>query len=165
MRVGITGHQNLPDGSGIEWLRRGLISEVKDFKGSIYAYSSLSKGADQLFAKVVLNFGIELIAVIPCEHYEQTFGAKDRCVFYDLLNKCNSVIRLPFLSPTEAAFMDAGKYITDHSDIIIAIWDGQNARGYGGTADIVNYAISLEKPVIQLNPITYFRTVLSKTNI
>src|SRR4051812_9120172 len=104
MTVGITGHQKLPDGSGIEWLRKGLISEIKEFKSLIYAYSSLAKGADQLFAKVVLKLGIELIAIIPCEHYEQTFDINDRSIFYNLLNKCTSVIRLPFLLPTEAAF-------------------------------------------------------------
>jgi hypothetical protein len=32
-------------------------------------------------------------------------------------------------------------------DEVIAVWDGQPARGYGGTADVVSYAESNGVPV------------------
>jgi len=37
--------------------------------------------------------------------------------------------------------MAASAYMIDHADELWAVWDGQPARGYGGTADVVAYDI------------------------
>lgn len=58
---------------------------------------------------------------------------------------------MDFFECSEYAFLKAGKHMVQKSDIIFAIWDGQKAKGLGGTADIVEYAISVEKEVIHLN--------------
>lgn len=43
-------------------------------------------------------------------------------------------------------------WMVDNSDILIAIWSGKPT---GGTANCVNYAKKLGKPIVVLNPITY----------
>jgi hypothetical protein len=40
------------------------------------------------------------------------------------------------------------------SDVLMAVWDGQPARGKGGTAEVVEYARALGKPLILINPAT-----------
>jgi hypothetical protein len=35
----------------------------------------------------------------------------------------------------------------DHADLLWAVWDGQPARGYGGTADVVAAARAKGLPV------------------
>ena len=40
------------------------------------------------------------------------------------------------------------------ADALLALWDGQAARGKGGTADVVDYARSLGKPVIIIDAAT-----------
>jgi hypothetical protein len=37
--------------------------------------------------------------------------------------------------------------MVDHADELYAVWDGQPARGYGGTADVVAYARQRSIPV------------------
>src|SRR5205085_2201316 len=48
------------------------------------------------------------------------------------------------------AYFNAGRYVVDHCDVLIAIWDGKEARGKGGTAVIVDYARSCGRPLIRI---------------
>ena len=40
-----------------------------------------------------------------------------------------------------------GRYVLDRCDVLVAVWDGQPARGRGGTADIVAMARHCGKPM------------------
>lgn len=154
MKIGITGHQNLGGAEVIDWLRQELSKIVRrDMVGQ--AYSSLAIGADQLFAEVCLENGIETIAVIPCAGYEKTFSSQHLVAFDRLLSKVKKIIYLDYPTPSEEAFLNAGQYIVDCIDTICAVWDGEPAKGSGGTADIVNYAESKNKTIIHFNPKTY----------
>lgn len=154
MKIGITGHQNLGATEVISWLRREVSKIVCEAKID-RAYSSLAIGADQLFAEICLANGIEIIAVIPCSGYEKTFNGQFLETFTTLLNKSAQAVYLNYPTPSEEAFLKGGQYIVDCVDTICAIWDGEPAKGVGGTADIVNYAVSKNKMVIHLNPKTY----------
>lgn len=96
---------------------------------------------------------IDLVSVIPSAGYEETFEIKDQSEYFRLKSLSSSIEILNFSSPSEEAFLYAGKYITDHSDLIFAVWDGLPAKGLGGTGDIVRYALSLGKHVIHLNTV------------
>ena len=55
--------------------------------------------------------------------------------------------RQPDLGPTtrptktrDKAYEQAGRYVADRSDALIALWDGEEPRGQGGTEEIVAYA-------------------------
>ncbi|MGD1058024.1 MAG: DUF4231 domain-containing protein, partial [Solirubrobacteraceae bacterium] len=48
----------------------------------------------------------------------------------------------------EEAYDRAGRYIVDRSDVLIAIWDGREPQGHGGTAEIVEYARQCGVPVL-----------------
>jgi hypothetical protein len=48
------------------------------------------------------------------------------------------------------AYRRVGHYVVDHCDLLIAIWDGQPARGRGGTADIVQYALDRHRRVLRV---------------
>lgn len=54
---------------------------------------------------------------------------------------------LPFSEPSEEAFYAAGKAVVDACDWLIAVWDGEPARGLGGSADVVAYARNRGKVV------------------
>ena len=41
----------------------------------------------------------------------------------------------------------AGRFVVRHCDLLIAIWDGEQGNGRGGTADIVQYATTTDVPV------------------
>jgi hypothetical protein len=154
MKTGITGHQDLPKGLKLDWLDEKLSDAIRQLKIVTCAYSSLAIGADTLFAKVIIKMQIDLIAVIPCLHYEDTFKNTDIKVYFDLISKCKSIDKLNFSAPSEVAFFTAGKHVVDSSDVLFAIWDGNKAKGLGGTGDIVEYALLHNKKVIHLNPLS-----------
>ena len=102
---------------------------------------SLAVGADQIFARALLAAGGRLHVIIPCSGYLSTFTtAEARASYKELLDLSASSERLAYGSPTEEAFMAAGRLVADRSDLLLAVWDGGPAAGLGGTADVVHYA-------------------------
>lgn len=71
-----------------------------------------------------------------------------------LLKNAAAVETLDFIQPEEKAFFEAGKRVVALADLVIAVWNGQPAKGLGGTADAVKYALDQKKPVVHINPIT-----------
>jgi len=151
--IGITGHQEIPQ-EAIPFIQHGIRTIINGFQSNIVGVSSLATGADQLFASSILNVGGKLQAIIPCDKYETTFSRlSDLEMFNYLLNSSEVVIKLNYKSPSEDAFFDAGCMVVDTSEILLAVWDGQIAKGKGGTADIVKYANSKKKEVVIIWPL------------
>jgi hypothetical protein len=50
-----------------------------------------------------------------------------------------------------AAYLQVGRFVIDHSDLLIAIWDGRPPAGQGGTGQIVAEAVSAGIPVIHID--------------
>ncbi|MFD4949027.1 hypothetical protein ACFWNT_42680 [Streptomyces sp. NPDC058409] len=113
----------------------------------LVGYGCLAEGADQLFAHELLAAGGNLHVVIPSEGYEGTFSDSDRNTYLALLTKAADVTRLRFESPSEEAYDAAGQWVAEHCETLIAVWDGQPARGLGGTADAVAHARKLGRTV------------------
>ena len=154
MKVGITGHQDLGPKETIAWLTDALETVVHQYPIDM-GITSLAIGADQLYAEILRKNEKKYIVVIPSEGYEKTFtNPNDLEKYKKLLRGVSKKLRLPFEKPSETAFYEAGKQLVNLSDMVIAIWDGQPAKGLGGTGDIVEYALSIKKPVVHLNPIT-----------
>lgn len=149
--VGVTGHQRIP-ADVLDFVVEGLTKEVESQPRPVIGYSSLARGADQLFAEVLLAAGGELHAVLPCDRYESTMQGQARDAYFRLLSQATQTIQLPFPEPSEAAFSAAGKWIGEHSDILVAVWDGEEARGLGGTGDTVRHARQHGTPVFVIWP-------------
>ncbi|MGC2112104.1 MAG: hypothetical protein WA655_21480 [Candidatus Korobacteraceae bacterium] len=138
--VGVTGHQDIPS-HAVGFIENGVRETLLRFHQDFTGISSLAAGADQIFATLVLQMGGALRVVLPCENYATTFG-QDASVhrFQQLLQRASRVETLAHDSPSEEAYLEAGRRIADLSDLLVAIWDGKEAKGMGGTADIVRYA-------------------------
>ena len=149
MIVGVTGHQKR-DGVNWNWVKESLSSCLKKYpvKG---AFTSLAEGTDQIFAEAAMALSISVSAVIPLDDYESFFSPSGLAVYRRLILKSTTVCLHSNQRP-EQAFMDAGRYVVDHSDILFAVWDGHHAEGLGGTGDIVIYAQSLGKNILHFNP-------------
>src|SRR5262249_11898774 len=124
-----------------------VIDESKITEG----YTCLARGADQIYAHILSRKSLRLVAVIPCTDYESTFGKDDLVRYHAFLRRAHRTIMLPATGPSEAAFYEAGRFVVDSVDIMIAAWNGEPARGLGGTADVVAYAKSRRKPLIHLD--------------
>jgi hypothetical protein len=148
-RVGVTGHQSIPP-TAVNYITKQVREILASQAEPLVGLSSLARGADQVFADICLELGAELHAIIPSAEYGSTFKPTARLMYEGLLVAASEVHQLDFAKPTEEAFLAAGYYIAEHTDLLIAIWDGEPARGIGGTADVVAYAksLSLETRII-----------------
>lgn len=152
MKVGISGHQNIRPKSAVGWLESAIREALATQRASV-GVSSLAAGADQIFAKVVLEMGLDLEVVIPCIGYESSFeNNESKARFIRLNERAKFHNFMGFPAPSEEAFLRAGTWVVDTSDSMIFIWDGKPARGLGGTADIVAYARGKKVPFVHLNP-------------
>jgi hypothetical protein len=149
VRFGVTGHRILPpsivDCAVRHWRR------VLPAGPGLHGVSNLADGADQLFAAHVLAAGGTLEVVLPCEAYAGSLIADDSRVRFEHLRRAAAkVTTMPYVEPSDQAFLAAGQALVDRCDHLFAIWDGRPARGLGGTADIVTYARDCGRPVTVL---------------
>lgn len=150
-RIGVTGHRSIP-AAVLPSVRTGIRRQFqREGDAEVEALSCLAAGADQLFADLALDRGIPVTAVIPGMDYEAHLGDADtRAAYHRLLNSCRTRVNLPVEATHEEAYFAAGRWIVDHADRLVAVWDGQPARGLGGTGDVVAYARRRGVPVTVL---------------
>jgi hypothetical protein len=152
MMVGITGHQVIPD-EALVFVKDSITRTISRFGSDLTGLSSLAAGADQLFAEAVLLNGGRLHIIIPCDEYDKTFKDDESLArFQYLLARAELVEELEHRHPSEEAFFDAGRRIVELSHVLVAVWDGREVRGRGGTSDIVNYAREKQVEVIVIWP-------------
>lgn len=147
MVVGVSGHQQMPPVARAHAER--VIREVlTSSPAPLVGLSSLAEGADQLFAEILLSLGGQLRAVIPSQRYASTMQGAVQESFQRLLAAADTVTTLDHDEPDERAYYEAGLFVVEHSDVLVAVWDGQPARGLGGTGDAVTHARQLGHNVV-----------------
>ena len=147
MIVGVTGHQNIPD-AALLFVKRELHQTLSRHRVGLIGVSSLAAGADQLFAEIILQLQGRLHVVVPSQRYEDSFTNEAALENFNTLIKSASNIEiLPFDKPSEEAYFEAGCKVVSRSSLIVAVWDGEGAKGEGGTADIVHFATACQKSI------------------
>jgi hypothetical protein len=150
-RIGITGHTNLTPATVplVADAVRTALSDEEDLAG----VTCLARGADQVFARVVLDLGGTVHVVLPSADYrEHEVDPDNEDEFDALLDRAATVHTMPFPRSSPAAFMAASEHMLARVDSLIAVWDGQPSTGYGGTADVVDAAQHRGLPVCVLWP-------------
>ena len=164
--IGVTGHRDLRDqdvpqleaeiAAIFAALRRDYLGP--DGETPIILLSALAEGADRLAARVALAQGLRLIAPLPLpiEEYRRDFepGLKpgNMAEFGALLAQAMAAPVVPFTPGNSLAAVRAdgarraeqyravGLFIAQHSNVLIAIWDGdESASAPGGTAEVVKF--------------------------
>lgn len=145
-RIAITGHRGL-GGTTSALVEKAIRGALEAIGPALTGISCLADGADQIFARAVTDLGGNLEAIIPAAAYRAGLPADTHPEHERLLAAAAAVRELPFHEPTPEACMAASELMVDGADELYAVWDGQPARGYGGTADVVAYARKHGKPV------------------
>jgi hypothetical protein len=151
--IGVTGHRILSDLVKIETGVDEAIRRIEQAfpSGPLEVVSSLAEGADRLVARRVLaRAGARLVVPLPMppDSYATDFGtAESKMEFFELLARADAVIELPPAGSREAAYEAAGFYVLDHSEVLIAVWDGEASQGRGGTGAMVALARERDMPV------------------
>ncbi len=138
-RVGITGHQQLPLNALLR-IRAGIDAALPGSGRGLTLVTSLSAGAEQMAAEAALARGADLALIVACTDFRSTLPEADQRRFDQFAALAGHIERLPFRTPSEDAFLAAGKRVVDLADRMIAVWDGGLANGAASTADVVAYA-------------------------
>lgn len=152
LSLGVTGHRQL-EASAVAGLEHAVHQVLEGLREKapctpLLVLSSLAEGADRLFARIAIDrYGASLIAVLPmaAEAYAEDFvTAESKSEFEQLRAKASQVIvtapaGFDAADPRQrpAAYACAGEWVALHGHVLVALWDGQDARGEGGTAEIV----------------------------
>lgn len=158
MRIGITGHSNLAP-SAEPAVMQALTDVLADTPAPLVGVSCLARGADQVFARVVLDLGGQVEVVLPAADYrERKVKPENAAAFEELLGRARTVRTLPFERSDRAAYMAASEAVLGAVDRIVAVWDGRPGDGHGGTADVVAAAHDRGLPVTVVWPVGAART-------
>jgi hypothetical protein len=117
--------------------------------------SMLAEGADLLGMQAGLDCGAKLVGVLPFDEqaYRDAFeSAPSQALFDNVWSKLSSIVVLDGFVGDNASYEQANRAILDRSDVLIAVWDGDPARGRGGTGDVVHDALERGLPVIVIRP-------------
>ncbi|MEU7643003.1 hypothetical protein AB0C11_44705 [Streptomyces sp. NPDC039016] len=152
MRVGITGHRGLS--KEVEQRVRVLLDEVLQSYAAddLVMVSCIADGPDAWAAESALRCSARLEVVIPADEYRDSLPGWHHELYDDLLRSASDIHRTGMTESDEAAHMAGSEVLVGLVDELIAVWDGEPARGYGGTADVVAYARRAGTPVRILWP-------------
>lgn len=139
-RIGITGHSNLTEATE-NVVHEALRGSLRQHPASdLVGVTCLARGADQLFAQVVLDLGGVLEVVLPASDYRAKIKPANLARYDALLEAAESVHVMLFDTSRRESYMAASEYLLSHVDEVVAVWDGGPSDGLGGTADVVSAA-------------------------
>ena len=155
-RVGITGHQRLPDEATWSWVMEAMGEILAGLAAPLVGVSSLAVGADQRFAGQILELGGRLEVVLPFGGYRERLAEGDeRTTYGRLLERAALISVLPRAGRSdEEAYLHAGQEVVARCSVLLAVWDEAPAAGPGGTADVVAHARKLGRALVVVNPST-----------
>ena len=171
IRVGVTGHRQLSrsrelEEAVVERIRRVHRLVTGETEVRLAAVSQLAEGADRLVVEAVFIAAAErgaeahLEVVLPASRdvYPdlQGFSEESRAEFEELLDRAAvtsepSDVRLDTEEERAAAYESASRHLMARSDVLIALWDGAESGGRGGTAETLLDAAAGSKPCIWLS--------------
>jgi len=159
LTVGITAHRDLIAAEKPAIAR--LVSELFDrleqrFPGTrLQALCPLAEGGERIFARVAVDRGIPLLVPLPLPRsfYMQDFADQESREEFEELCEQSTVFELPLrpgVSPEQVArpghlrdseYAQLGVFVSSHSQVLVAMWDGKPSDQLGGTAQIVHYRL------------------------
>ena len=161
--VAVTAHRDLVEGEirGIEAAVKRCFDELTESFPDLplCLLSPLAEGGDRLAARVALRMGIPVIAVLPMEQgeYERDFerpGSLDD--FRALLEQTEQRLVLPAApgngeapfdgAPRTVQYAQLGVFMSNHCQVLLALWDGKDSARLGGTGQVVRFHLTAVMP-------------------
>lgn len=141
--IGVSGHRRLGYPVAVSQVVDQVLLRIRTLYGTEdwTLVSSLAEGADRLVVWRALELTtVRLVVPLPLapEDYQRDFeNTASRAAFQSMLESADKVIQLPPQLTRQGSYLAAGRYVLDRSDVLVAVWDGEPARGMGGTGQIV----------------------------
>ncbi len=135
-------------------LRESEAAFCSDSEASLRLHTPLASGADQMAAICARSSGYFVKALLPFEphEYRGDFAPGEELDGFEAaLAAADEIVALPGdRADLESAYVQVGESVVGSADLLIAIWDGELARGRGGTGEVVELALRTGVPVIHI---------------
>ena len=147
-RIAITGHMNLTPDS-VPLVYQAITGALALYAADeLTGISCIARGADSIFAQVVLDLGGKLEVLLPAAGYREQKVKPDHAPQFDELTRRATTVRvMPFSEANRVAYEATNEVLVSTCDTLFAVWDGQSGADKGGTESVVKYAHSRGVPV------------------
>lgn len=177
VNIGITGHRHIPDEHASELRQKvhEILELIQEHSQSVLTrfqrlyhpfvgerthikcvlLSSLAEGADILAANCAQKLGYEIAGILPkpYEDYKKTFDSaelqQEMWRLYESAGRQLSIDNDP--KGSSYGYMSASDIMLCHSDILIALWDGEKTKFIAGTYATIQQAQEKKVPVIHVD--------------
>ncbi len=151
MKISFTGHRNIEDEGLTAELDRTILEYVQG--DDVTFLSGMAQGFDLLAAERVLaarqlHDDVRLCCVVPYSAQARSFSESDRRRYALVLEQADEVIELES-HYSHGVYYRRNKYLIEHSEIVIAYYDG---LGKGGTAYTIRCAKQKRREIRNLYP-------------
>jgi hypothetical protein len=180
--AGFTGHRQLDNPDAVRTALAAELASLKtrieQAGGILEFYSSAAYGADTIACEEAESLGIPVHIILPKPVvFDPETGELDRKEgfaadfwkdgtflddewrsTYNLIQTAESGVKGGTLRLTTGSlahpecYYDTGLQMLEAIDVLIAVWDGQPARGLGGTQHFVSLADKAQMPSIIISP-------------
>ncbi len=150
-RIGVTGHRLLAAQAGLEATVAAALVGIETHHAAPYVLvSGMAEGADEFVAHVALVRGWELEALLPLplSDFRDDLERPDDCE--RLLARAARVRSIDPPRPRPDCYRAQGLALVATCDVLIALWNGEPARGPGGTAEVVAAARAATVEVVHI---------------
>jgi hypothetical protein len=150
--IGFSGHVEISQDS-VPLIHRALRDRLGTMHGPFVGITMMGPGADQVFARVVLETGGHLYVVMPTLGFQYRDEFEDpgaRAIYDQLFARATYVARVAnYRWSTIESHLDGGRAVVDACHVLYAVWDGR--PGFL-TGEVVQYARDVGKPVVRIWP-------------
>lgn len=151
-RIGVTGHRRLMATNALQQAIDGALERITAvFTDPQTMISPLAEGADQYVVQRAFAVGHpRLIVPLPLakEAYLRGFASPEgRAEFERLVGLADEVVVMSPRATEVEAYHAVGHWVLDHSDVLVAVWDGRPPRSIAGTGAIVETARVRHLPI------------------
>jgi len=152
--IGFTGHRDIRNPDAVRAKIGSELDELAANCGPLVTVSSAAVGGDLLFLEEAARRKIPRLIVLPFpqKQFANDFSPEEWQRILPHLNEALQVEEV--FAPAEEAYLEASERTIEQADVVLAVWDGNDAAGPGGTGDAVSHARLLGKPLIWINPAT-----------
>ncbi len=155
MIVAVTGHRpdKLPGGYAGEnhpgrcWIREQIRAALIELR-PLYGVTGMALGIDMDYARVCIDQGIPYIAAVPFVGQERVWRPDAQAMYRELLGRAHEVVVVSEGGYSASKMNLRNAWMVDHSSKLLAVFDSSP----GGTANCVQYAQRVGKPIRLIDP-------------
>jgi hypothetical protein len=151
--AGFTGHRTGYDEQVIRpvlvQVFAGLQERAVGCGGRLELYASVAEGGDTLCVEVAreLDIPVHLLLPLPEEEFAKDFSTRQAWqrsaeqLRISRQRPGRDSVQLVAGEPTRPeCYFNQAMHMLEATDVVVALWDGQESRGLGGTAQVIGHA-------------------------